>query len=125
MDTTKWVGLAYAELGRGPEAFDCLGLFLALQRDFMGRDLPDPYCLMSEARGASLIDAERPRWVESGVADFGDAVLFRAGRAWHIGFALDAHRMLHIEDDIGSRIELFGTTRWGTRLEGIYRFADD
>jgi cell wall-associated NlpC family hydrolase len=89
----KWVGLAYAELGRGPEAYDCLGLFLALQRDVMGRDLPDPYCLMTEARGAGLIDAQRPRWTPVAEAQLGDAMLFHAGRAWHIGFAPDAaHR---------------------------------
>ena len=32
MWTDAWIGIPYQDLGRGPDAYDCLGLFLAVQR---------------------------------------------------------------------------------------------
>lgn len=122
MWSDNWIGLPYAELGRGPK-FDCLGLFLALQKVRHGRLIADPMCRMSEARGEAVLGGHRPLWQAVGEARQGDAVLFLAGRAWHIGYALDDRQMLHIEDDAGSVIEPFETTRWGQRLEGKYRFV--
>lgn len=123
MWSDDWIGLAYRELGRGPDTYDCLGLFLALQKARLGRKLPDPLCPMSAARGAAFLAPYRSGWDRVELAALGDALLFRAGRSWHIGFALDARMMLHIEDERGSRIEPFGSSLFGARLEGIYRFA--
>jgi cell wall-associated NlpC family hydrolase len=120
-----WVGLPYAELGRGPRTYDCLGLFLALQRARRGRDLPDPACRPAEAVRRGVVDRERPRWRRVEAAREGDALLFRErGRALHVAYALSDREMLHTEASLGaSAIEAWRTTRWLCRLEGVYRHA--
>lgn len=118
----KWVGLPHAPLGRGP-AYDCLGLFLALQRERFGRELPDPACTMLQAARDKTADQMRPLFQRVASAKEGDALLFRVrGQALHVGYALGGRDMLHMyypED--GSLIECWTGTGWLGRLEGIYR----
>ena len=38
---THYIGRPWHAGARGPEAFDCWGLFLAIQRGHFGRDLPE------------------------------------------------------------------------------------
>lgn len=125
--TDDWIGRRYQQRGRGP-AYDCLGLFLALQRARMGRDLPDPSCSPAEALRAGLVAAHTGAsgdWREVQRAQEGDALLFRLlGRPLHIAFAVDARQMLHIETDgAGSCVEDFTGPRWWPNLEGIYRLV--
>ena len=125
MWSDAWIGLPYAELGRGPAAYDCLGLFLALERARQGRDLPDPACRPAEALRRRVVERARPLWRRVAVAEEGDALLFRsAGRALHVAYALDDRDMLHTEARLGaSAIEPWRRTGWLARLEGIYRYA--
>jgi len=125
MWSDAWVGLPYAELGRGPDAYDCLGLFLALQRDRQGRCLPDPACTAAEARRRGVVEAARPQWVRVGSAQEGDALLIRVmGRVLHVAYAVGAQEMLHTDAEATvSTLENFTTTRWRSRVEGIYRYA--
>lgn len=124
MWTDKWIGLPYAEYGRGPDAYDCLGLFMELQKDRFNRVLHYPACSMTEAARADLAGSERPKWRQVDVAHEGCAVLWKErGHALHVGFALDARRMLHMCGEIGeSVIEDFTGANWGQRLEGIYEY---
>ena len=55
MWTDDWIGIPYQERGRGPE-YDCLGLFVALQRDRHGRAIFDPACSMKSAALQRLAD---------------------------------------------------------------------
>lgn len=121
MWTNAWIGLPYAKLGRGPD-YDCLGLYLALQKHRFGRDLPDPRCTMREAARDGVADRLRPLFVPVDQPEDGDALLFRVGgRLLHVGFAVGAQHMLHIENAAGSVLECWDSTRWRGRLEGIYR----
>jgi cell wall-associated NlpC family hydrolase len=124
MWTDDWIGIPYRERGRGPEEYDCLGLFLALQRVRHGRELFDPHCTMTRAARVRLADQFRPDWRHVERAEEGAAVLFHVkGMALHVGYALDARRMLHASGEAGqSVIEDFTSTAWGTRLEGIYLY---
>ncbi|MEN9059995.1 hypothetical protein [Ponticoccus litoralis] len=81
MWTDDWIGLPYAERGRGPEAFDCLGLWLALQRARFGREIPDPDCTMQAALKRSVVDGLRPQFDRVDAAEEGDALLFLSRRA--------------------------------------------
>jgi cell wall-associated NlpC family hydrolase len=123
MWSDSWIGLPYLKLGRSVAGCDCLGLFLMLQTDRHGRRIPDPMCDMAQAARSRVINQYRPSWREVADAQEGDAVLFRAGRAWHIGYCLGGQMMLHIEDARGSLIEQWSGTRWGNRMEGVYRFG--
>lgn len=125
--TDAWIGLRYTARGRGP-AYDCLGLFLALQRVRKGRELPDPLCTMTSALREDLARQhliEGHDWRPVQRAQEGDALLFRLGRRpLHIAYAVDARTMLHIETDgAGSCVEDFTGPRWRGQLQGIYRLV--
>ena len=125
MWASEWVGLPHEKMGRGPAAYDCLGLFLALHRARFGRIIPDPGCTMEQATRERTAEALRPLWdrVEPREVAEGDALLFRVrGHILHVGYALDRRDMLHSEH--GSLIERWDSTRWRGRLEGCYRYAD-
>jgi cell wall-associated NlpC family hydrolase len=124
MWTDDWIGIPYRELGRGPEAYDCLGLFLALQRQRHGRNLHDPLCSMSEAVRRQVAQENSDMWRKVDTAREGDAVLiYVTGRALHVGYALDDRSMLHVETDVGAVIEEFTGLGFAARLEGVYRYA--
>ncbi|MBE9635784.1 NlpC/P60 family protein [Salipiger mangrovisoli] len=124
MWTDDWIGLPYAELGRGPGAYDCLGLWLALQRARFGREVPDPECRMGDALRRGTVDRYRSRFARVTAAAEGDLLLFlSAGRPLHVGFALDNQDMIHIDAFGGSRVERWRGMRWLGKLEGIYRLA--
>lgn len=115
-----WIGKAYAPLGRGPVAYDCLGLFIEVQARQFGRVLD--YGLVRV--GEDELDAcarHIGEWRPVKVAVAGDAVLMRRGRGWHLGVALDDRLMLHAHEP-QSVIEDFRASRWGARLDGVYRY---
>lgn len=121
MWSDRWVGARYEDLGRGPR-YDCLGLFLAVQREDFGRDLPDP-ALTKETRHAPL-NAHRSLWQRCEVATPGAAIVFRFPRWWHIGVAVNSNLMLHITDDSGGAVVVNPHARvFGRRLEGIYQYV--
>lgn len=125
MWTDNWIGLPYQELGRGPEQYDCLGLFVALQAVRFGRVIDDPLCTMSRAARQKTADAARKNWGRVPEASEGAALLFRVrGMKLHVGYALDDRLMLHTSQATGeSVIEDFRALNWGQRLEGIYAYA--
>ena len=70
------------------DGFDCLGLFIRLQKERFGREIHDPLCTMNEAAKTRIARKYQNKWNITQTPEEGDAVLFRAGRAWHIGFSL-------------------------------------
>ncbi len=125
MWSDEWIGLPYRELGRGPKEYDCLGLFLALQRHRHGRDVFDPLCTMTAAARMRLADQVRPQWRRVARPVEGAALLFQVkGMELHVGYALGGRFMLHASGEAGqSVIEDFRSSNWGTRLEGIYVYG--
>lgn len=124
MWTDKWVGLPYRERGRGPDAYDCLGLVIAIWRERFGAEPPDPMI--------SRLGSLRQRVVRQAVGELtrvetareGDVLLFfMAGGSFHTGYALNDRDMLHLETDTArSCIERFRSPFWAGKLEGIYRY---
>jgi len=120
--STEWIGLPYAEFGRGPSSYDCLGLFMAVQREVFGVYLPFGLVQLGDEENeahAEFVSTWR-RLGRDEPAQEGDAVLMRRGRGWHVGVAVDNHRMLHA-DCRASVIEPFRAGKWGSRLDGVYR----
>ena len=120
-----FVGAPHVEMGRGPEGFDCLGLLIAVQRRVFGRTVPDPACSLAQglrpAHRAAL-EASVSR-VALDDAQEGDALLFfEAGRALHVGVAIDQSLMLH-SHRVEACVEAWRGPRWFGKLEGVYRFA--
>lgn len=125
MDVTGWIGLRYAEGGRGPEAYDCLGLYLALVRAWRGVTLPDPRCAVTEIGRWQVALGPHFQEIDRASVRLGDALLFRMGRGvLHVGFALGASDMLHIEQDsVGSCIASVDGAQWVNKLIGVHRLV--
>lgn len=123
----RWLGRPYLALGRGPVAYDCLGLFLAVQAAEFGRVLD--YGLVPLGPAETEAAAQRaPEWRRVACAQAGDLVLMKRGAGWHVGVALDNRMMLHATEP-ASAIEPFRAGKWGKRLvgdgpQGVYRFDD-
>jgi len=115
-----YVGLPYLAGGRGPEAFDCWGLLVHLQREHFGREFPD---LQMGDAAASFAAYERRRasgeWVVIPRPAHGAPALMRAGMHPHVGtwLAVDGGGVLHAQEGAGvvwtpgSRLNLAGYGR--------------
>lgn len=123
--TTAWLGGVYEPLGRSPRRYDCLGLFLAVQRDQFGRllDYGLTRCANDEVTARETYFADGGEWTRALQAREGDALLFRRGRGWHIGVALDDSLMLHCDQGKGVVIEPFRAALWGKRLDGVHAWV--
>lgn len=117
----QYIGLPYAEGGRGP-AWDCVGLFLRLQRELFGRALPDPLCARENAAHDPRVIAARDDWKQIQHPMAGDAALYGSGGAGlHVACIVDAMHILHIEGPRGSVLERIDSPRRITRLQGYFR----
>lgn len=116
------IGKPFAHGGRGPDAYDCVGLQMELQRR-RGLNLPaylsDPDELHRQiADGGVLSDAHRLASREPGCV-----VLMRSSgvAARHLGGMVDAYRMLHANEDTHTVIvENLDRSLWGRRVLGFY-----
>lgn len=130
-ELARLIGLPWVAGARGPDAYDCWGLFLAVQRQHFGRDLPEIPVDALNLR--AVLDAftahpERQRWQPVSAAEEGDAVLMRQARyPVHIGVWLDIDGggVLHAVRHAGVVFQtLAALNAHGWRIEGHYRFKD-
>ena len=115
------IGKPFQEGGRGPSAYDCVGLCMEFQRR---RGLVLPAYLSDEAElhrqlaaGGVLDDCHRLAAPEPGCV----ALLrnFEGGR--HLACMVDLYRMLHVSRDVATCTEILGRSIWRTRVVGFYR----
>ena len=130
-ELTGLIGLPWVAGARGPDAYDCWGLFLAVQRQHFGRALPEIPVDALDLR--AVLDAftahpERQRWQPVSAAEEGDAVLMRQSLyPVHIGVWLDIDGggVLHAVRHAGVVFQtLAALNAHGWRIEGHYRFKD-
>lgn len=124
MEFSAFVGLPWQDKGRGPDGYDCWGLFLAVFRA-AGIELPsyaDDYSTaMDRAERASILSGEIGDWTEVGKGaerELDGALLLIAG-GYHVGVIVRRGLMLHMPRNRTSVIEPLG--RYGPVLKGIYR----
>ena len=75
---TDLIGRPWVAGARGPDSFDCWGLFLAIQREHFGRDLPEIPVDANDLRTVMTTfrdHPERQRWMTVPQPAEGDAVL--------------------------------------------------
>ena len=124
MWTDDWVGLPYEKKGKGPNAYDCIGLFRAVIKTRMGIDIPDPDCTAEEAIQSGLLSKYRRDLKSVDKAEEGDAVLVRSARMGiHMGYAISHRDMLHTLPNVGSIVTEFTGIRFKDQIMGIYRLA--
>ncbi|TXH82816.1 MAG: phage tail protein [Rhizobium sp.] len=126
--TTSYVGLPYALLGRDRRGADCWGLAVLIYAEQLEIALPhyaDGLTSPEEhAELAALINdvASVGPWKPAAYPRAFDIAVFRRGREeTHVGIVVSPGLMLHTSADDHSRLEHYGTGRWGNRLAGIYR----
>jgi hypothetical protein len=128
-ELTGLIGLPWVVGASGPDAFDCWGLFVTVQRSHFHRTLPENPVDATNLR--AVLDAfnghpERQRWQAVQQPEEGDAVLMRQSRyPVHIGVWLDIDGggVLHAVRHAGVVFQtLAALDAHGWRIEGFYRF---
>lgn len=115
------LGKPFEDRARGPQTFDCVGLFLELQRR-LGRDLPAYGSREIELYMALVSD----RWERVDKPEPGDGVLiYSDDPRWHIGTVAGGGYMLHVFAGHGVSRERYDTFPWHKRIEGFYRWKQD
>jgi hypothetical protein len=128
---TELIGRPWHAGARGPDAFDCWGLFLAIPRDPCGRDRPEIPVNANDLRAVVSTfrsHPERQRWAVVVQPVEGDAVLLRQSRhPVHVGvwLEIDGGGVLHAVKDAGVVFQkLPDLLLHGWRVEGFYRFVE-
>lgn len=130
--TADYVGRPYHPGGKGPLAYSCWGLTVALMRDRFSVTLPDvPEPLAPDVQAAALTDGARgPDWRRldpQGLVRPGDVVLMRrpvAGRWWpaHVGVIVGPSWLLHAVEGAGVVAQPMAAI--ARRIVGIWRHRD-
>ena len=126
-----YLGLPWADLGRDREGCDCYGLARLVYAEQLGIELPSyagAYVGAAERAeiAALLSEAEQDgpwRRVEGRPQAF-DILLFRRGRLRsHVGIAIDARMMLHMDGETQARVARLDAPRWRSRFAGAFSHA--
>jgi hypothetical protein len=108
------LGIPYKPHGRGEDGLDCFGLILVISRR-LGKPIPDVWyekndpALMSLAERMGVHKAEGPA--------AGRIIEMDYFRRLHLGYAVDAEKMLHATFD-GVRVDAIGIYA----VRGYYAF---
>jgi cell wall-associated NlpC family hydrolase len=110
------LGKPWREDARGPDAYDCVGFFLEIERR-LGFPVPE---YASEESAVELAVAD---WELVTDPIPGDAILIRwINPAWHIGVVCGDGYMLHTREGAGAAKERYNSFPWKARIEGFYRW---
>lgn len=122
----KYVGLPFADHGRGPE-YDCWGLVRHVLLEQFGLVLPDYGSTYSSTNDKmTLPDAFRnglaEEWRKVQDPHEGDIIILNlAGRPMHCGILVGDGCMLHARPTTGSVVESYERLAWIRRVDGFYR----
>ena len=128
MDVNKYVGLPYAENGRGP-AYDCYGLVRLVYADRLGVVLPSYdgcYHGHTDPMLPELILCESKRWIKTDHPEPLDVIRIRInGKPLHVGLFMRPGWMLHQLHGCESCTEQYTNPLWSKRIDGFYRYHPD
>lgn len=121
VDCFDLVGTPFAFGGRGPAAYDCYGLVMECSRR-NGVTIPDFGFDSNQALISAMMGATLPQWQETTAAP-GAVALLRVGRfVSHVGYLVDADRMIHTWDKSGG-VTVERLDVWKQRIVGFYKYA--
>ena len=116
------IGKPFVEGGRGPNAYDCVGLAMVFQ-ERLGAELPAYVSDHTELHRQLAVGGvfEECRRIDR--PEPGCIVLLRSfdDGSRHIGVMVDAFRMLHTRRTAGAVIEVLHRSVWEKRVIGFYR----
>jgi cell wall-associated NlpC family hydrolase len=116
------LGKPFADGARGPDAFDCVGLAIEVQRR-RGLDVPnfvsDPAELHRQTAAGGFLDG----CTRLNQAEAGCVALIRMGlNEHHLGVMVDAYKVLHTTAQTkGVVVERILSHLWQRRIVGFYK----
>jgi len=113
----------YEEGARGPEAYDCFGLFAELCRR-RGMPIPDhPSPADLRLREAKIMEVAINEWEPLRQPEVGCAVVIRIG-PWvsHIGMVIEGNKFIHANKSTGITVASLDDVLWVRRIAGFYRY---
>lgn len=126
-----YIGLPFAERGRGREGVDCWGLVQLVLRERWRVRVPDyldAYRATTDAAEIGLTIAAERRWWRRVSGPFyreGDVALLRiAGVAMHVGLIVGWPWMLHVEAGTDAAVDRLDGLRWSRRLDSVWRHPE-
>lgn len=126
----RYVGLAWADKGRGPSGFDCWGLCREVLKRERGIELPshtEDYATAADvAEISAIVRGEMPSWapVPRGAQLPFDVALFRVdGESSHMGVVVERTRFLHIVEGSNAIVSDVESAAWRNRFLGYFRHA--
>ena len=127
MKISNYIGLPYADKGRGP-AYDCIGFVKFVYQNELGIELPGFLSTYksSEDRDsvAGAVEQEKAHWIKTDNPRPLDVILFNIlGYPIHVGLYLTESDFLHCYRNTNSCIERLSSVTWNRRINGIYRWT--
>lgn len=124
MQIADLMSARYEEGARGPDAFDCFGLFAELCRR-RGQPIPDhptPHNL--EQREEEITAVAAAEWHPLDAPEVGCAVVLRLG-PWmsHIGMVIEGGKFIHASSRRGVTVQRLDAPEWQMRIAGFYRYT--
>ncbi len=130
MDLSEFVGLPWADKGRGPQGYDCWGLLALVYRQRLTIELPgfsEAYVTAADRVAiAELIDGRLgpSPWREvaqSEACTLDGVLMLEGGVPCHIGLVAAPGFVLHMVPERESVIEPFTTGKLRRRIAGFFR----
>jgi cell wall-associated NlpC family hydrolase len=110
------LGKPFREGARGPDAYDCVGLLLEVERR-LGYSVPE---WGSHAR---VLETAISHWESVTDPQPGDGLLIRSDEPrWHVAVVCGNNYMIHAHPDCGVVRERYNSFPWQARIEGYYRW---
>jgi cell wall-associated NlpC family hydrolase len=118
------IGKSFADMGRGPDAYDCWGLVLEISRR-LGKHVPD-YGECHYWDASHILEQyyiHKPDYERvTPPPELGDIVIYkRMSGELHFGVVVDEHCFLHAGPKIGVRKNRFDHPIICQLIEGFYR----
>jgi len=124
-----YIGIPFAEKGRGPDGVDCWGLVQLVYRQERGIELPGyEWCYETTNDRDSLsftIDHERiAKWNTVETPHSMDVVILKMrGVPMHVGLITKKNHMIHCARGIGTVHEPYNGMRWHNKIAGFSRYG--
>jgi len=129
IDISDLINKPYRENGRGPEFYDCGGLFYEIAKR-LGRYLPQyDTPKTDEEKNELFVTVKDLNFVKIEEPEAWCAVIFRlwddkGNEKWHIGHVLPGlERFIHITENTAVCTTSLNHKHWSVFFEGFYRYG--